>query len=56
MPPDPRVVINSFPGLQTNVDPNDKQPGAAEKQVNVTSVKPGQLSQRGGMRRITFEN
>lgn len=52
----PVVEIRAFPGLQTNTDPRDREPGVGEKQINVYSVKPGQADPRGGMRRITFED
>ncbi len=50
-----QVVIRDFPGLQTNVDPNDLDPGGARRQVNLHAERPGELRPRQGWARIKFE-
>lgn len=50
------VTIDDFQGLQTNVDPNDTQPGGLQECVNATCIIAGQLTVRGGMQPISFEN
>ncbi len=50
------VEIRDFPGLVTFVDPTDTRPGAARVQVNLTSVPIGQLTQRPGLVRVSFES
>ena len=52
----PGVLIEDWEGLQTNVDPNDAKPGMLQEQVNMTCVTPGQLTCRGGMIQVTFED
>jgi hypothetical protein len=49
------AVVNDFPGMVDNIDPRDLPPGAAEIQLNATSVKMGELQIRLGLRDITFE-
>lgn len=41
-------------GLVTNASPYAIPPGAAVEQVNLTTVTPGQLTSRGGMRPVAF--
>lgn len=44
-----------FQGQVSNADPHDIPVGAAQVQVNVNCVTPGQLQVRGGLRAVTFE-
>lgn len=55
-PARPTVEINDFPGMLSNIDARDLPNGAAESQVNVTSVVAGELRSRLGMREVTFES
>ena len=43
---------NSWAGLVTNASPFVLPPGAAVEQVNLVGIVPGQISARGGMRKI----
>lgn len=49
------IEIESFRGLQTNVDPSDADDGGAIVQENLAMVAPGMLQVRGGMREVQFE-
>lgn len=49
------VELRSFPGMTTDVDPNDVAPGAAELQLNITSDEPGKLIARRGIREVSFD-
>jgi hypothetical protein len=51
----PVVVITSWEGMMPNVDPKDLPPGAAEVQVNATSVAYGEMVVRHGVRQVSFE-
>jgi hypothetical protein len=44
-----------FPGLVVAADPRDFRPGAARDQKNLTSDRPGQLTQRPGLVPVVFE-
>lgn len=55
MEPRSEVTIKDFPGLITDADDLDVPPGAADEQVNITSLKVGELSVRAGLREVTFE-
>lgn len=50
-----KVEIRDFPGLASDLDPQDIGPGAAEEQVNVTSDVTGELNVRLGYRQLSFE-
>ena len=54
--PSKTVKIRSFPGMITNVDPQDQPPGSAQVQKNVASLSIAQLEVRKGMRDVTWEN
>ena len=49
------IEIESFAGLQTNVDPRNADDGGALLQENLSMVVPGMLQVRGGIREISFE-
>jgi hypothetical protein len=57
--PNPRLasVALDFTGLDTNGGPfaEADRPGAAEDQVNLTCVKPGQLQARPGLAPVLFD-
>ena len=53
--PEAKVAIKDFGGFVTNADPHDVPPGTAVKQVNATSVRPGELRARPGARVVQFE-
>ena len=53
--PDSRVMIRDFGGFVPNADPHDVEPGVATQQVNVTSVKKGELRGRLGFRVVKFD-
>lgn len=55
-PAKPTVVIVDFPGMMNNVDPRDFPAGASEDQVNACSYKLGELTLRGGVKQVTFED
>jgi hypothetical protein len=50
-----KVVIRDFAGLVTNGDPLDIEPGAAQRQVNASAERPGELRPRMGYARVKFE-
>ncbi len=50
-----RVEARDFPGMIEGVDVEDLPPGAAEEQVNMTSLVPGEMSTRRGYRQVQFE-
>ena len=54
-PPDTEVVINDFPGMVEDADPNDIPPGAAVLQLNCMSLIPGKLTIRSGYLPLAFE-
>lgn len=56
MPARATVEIMDFTGLITNANIIDLPPGAAEVQVNATSVKMGELQVRLGMREVAFDS
>lgn len=45
---------NLWSGLFTNASPYAIPPGAATEQTNLVTYIPGQLTTRGGMRRVSF--
>jgi hypothetical protein len=49
------AAIRDFPGLATNLDPDDTPPGAAEEQVNAQSGRPGVLEVRPGYQVVSFD-
>ena len=53
--PEAIVPIKDFGGFMTNVDPHDVPPGTAIKQVNATSVRPGELRARPGVKVVQFD-
>ena len=50
-----RKEIRDFPGMITSADPDDIPDGAAEVQVNLISVKPGEMRVRSGYKFVSFE-
>lgn len=46
--------VTDFPGLVTNVDPDDVPAGAGTTQVNITSQVSGQLRVRRGYKALDF--
>ena len=44
-----------FPGIKTDQDPRDLEPGTAEDQRNICSMLTGELRVRLGMIEVTFE-
>lgn len=54
--PEAQVSIRDFAGFMPNADPHDLPPGVAVSQVNVTSLRPGELRVRGGTRVVQFED
>jgi hypothetical protein len=54
--PADQVVINRFDGFVPNADPHTLPPGGSVKQVNITSIRPGELRVRHGFRFLTFRN
>jgi hypothetical protein len=50
------VQISDFAGLVVNADPIDVAEGAASDQVNCTSIIPGELRVRGGVKIVNFED
>lgn len=50
------VQVADFSGLILNADPLDVPEGAASDQVNATSVVPGELRVRGGIKVVSFED
>lgn len=52
----PIVVITTWEGMMSDVDPKDLPPGAAELAVNATSVAFGEMVVRHGIREVTFES
>ncbi len=53
--PEAVVAIKDFGGFVTNSDPHDVPPGTAVRQVNATSVRPGELRARPGVRVVQFD-
>jgi hypothetical protein len=49
------VVLRDFPGLATQPDALDVNPGAAVIQTNLQSDADGQLRTRSGVKQVTFE-
>lgn len=48
--------VRTFPGLQTNLDHDDMDNGAAVVQINITGISPHELRVRPGMRPVDWEN
>ncbi len=53
--PEGQVQIRDFGGFVANVDPHDVPPGSAAKRINATSVRPGELRARPGVRVVEFD-
>ena len=53
--PEASVAIKDFGGFVTNADPHDVPPGTAVRQINATSVRPGELRARPGVRVVQFD-
>ena len=49
--PKSSVDVNKWPGLMTNADPHNLPAGAAQEQVNIQSLVPGQADVRKGIQR-----
>lgn len=50
-----RLEIRDFPGMITAADPDDIPDGAAEEQINLVSLVPGQMQTRAGYRLVSFD-
>jgi hypothetical protein len=52
------AVLQDFPGLVTNLGPDapGNAPGAAEEQLNLACLKPGEVRVRGGLREVEYED
>lgn len=50
------VDVRDFPGLATNLDPDDLRPGTAREQVNVLGSRPALLEVRPGFRVVRWED
>lgn len=48
--------MKDFPGLLTNMDPDDLTPGAARIQVNATCERAAMLEVRPGYLKVRFED
>jgi hypothetical protein len=53
--PEAKVAIKDFGGFVTNADPHDVPPGTAVRQINATSVRPGELRARTGTKVVQFD-
>ena len=51
-----QVQIRDFQGMASNFDPHDVQPGAAVLQVNVMTLRRGELMTRRGLKELVFED
>lgn len=49
------AVASDFRGQVSNIDPGDCPEGAMLEQVNMMSIVPGQLTTRGGLKRIEVD-
>lgn len=51
------AVVKDYAGLQTNSGPaaGDPAGGAADDQVNLMAVRPGELTARPGYRPVEFD-
>ena len=49
------VVIDDFVGMVSDADPGDIPDGAAAYQLNCGTVRPGELTVRGGLKEVTFD-
>lgn len=51
------VVVSDFPGLVTNLGPDARgdAPGAAEEQVNLACLRPGEARVRGGLKPTEYD-
>lgn len=49
------VMIKDFSGMASNVDPTDLRPGLAVLQVNVKSIRKGELILRRGLQELSFD-
>lgn len=49
------VAINNFAGMASNADPRDLPDETAQIQINFVQVKAGELTSRGGLKRLTFD-
>lgn len=49
------AVLEDFPGMVEDIDPDDLPPGAAEIQINATCVRTGQLIVRLGILPVKFD-
>jgi hypothetical protein len=54
-PARPANEAADFAGLVTNADPRDIPPGAAQEQVNICCISPGELQVRLGYREVVFD-
>lgn len=52
--PDSEVKIRDFAGLMSYPDPNDIPAGSATVQMNIVSLRPGEIRVRGGYKIVKF--
>lgn len=50
------VIIDDFSGIITNLDSKDLRQGAADVQVNLCCLKPGEIQARQGYRVVSFDS
>ena len=51
-----QVVIQSFNGMASVVDPNELKAGVSSEQVNVMVVRFGELQIRPGLRELQYDS
>lgn len=51
----PMLMIQDWYGMVDNIDPIDFPSGGAEEQVNLCAIRYGELTARGGLRQVVFE-
>ena len=50
------VEMRDWPGLVTQADRQDQQPGSGRIQVNLQSDKQGEMTVRRGLRPVLFDS
>lgn len=54
-PPKGLARITDFAGMISDLDPDDLPTNAAQVQLNCGTIRPGELTTRGGLREVTFD-
>ena len=54
--PTPVKEFREFPGMFSDFSPLTVPPGGSIHQVNVMSIRPGTLSNRKGLRALTYDD